>query len=57
MIPNDRIKDLIAQKYSATVVREEAVKAGMKPLREAGVEKIVQGISSVSEVLRVTEKM
>ena len=57
LIPNERIKELIAQKSSAAVLRNEAVKSGMKTLRDAGLEKIVQGSSSVAEVLRVTEEI
>jgi type IV pilus assembly protein PilB len=58
LIPNERIKELIAQKASAAVLRDEAVKSsGMKTLREAGIEKVVQGVSSVAEVLRVTEEV
>jgi len=57
LIPNDRIKDLISQKSSATILRDEAVKSGMKTLRESGLEKVVAGVTSVSELLRVTEEV
>lgn len=57
MLPNDKIKMLIAQKSSATIIRDEAIRAGMKVLRTAGIEKVVKGISSISEVLRVTEEI
>ena len=55
LVPNDRIKSLITQKASASVIRQEAVKAGMKALRDSGREKIAKGLTSVSEVMRVTE--
>jgi type IV pilus assembly protein PilB len=57
MLPNDRIKDLITKKASAVVISEEAVKSGMKTLRDAGIEKVIHGVTSVSEVLRVTEEI
>ncbi len=57
LIPNDKIKDLITKKASAPVIQEEAIKAGMKTLRQAGIEKVLKGITSVSEVLRVTEEI
>ena len=56
LIPNDEIKGLITKKPSATVLREAATKLGMKTLRQAGVEKVLTGITSVSELLRVTEE-
>ncbi len=56
LIPNEKIRDLMAKKSSALIIQEEAVKAGMKTLREAGIEKVVKGITSVSEILRLTEE-
>lgn len=55
MTPNERIKDLIAKKSPAPVIMEEAAKAGMKTLRDSGLEKVIAGSTSVSELLRVTE--
>ena len=57
LIPNDPIRDLISRKASATILRDEAVKAGMKTLRDSGLEKVVAGVTSVSELLRVTEEV
>jgi len=54
LVPNDSIKDLITQKAPVTMLREAARANGMKTLREAGVAKVLSGITSVSEVLRVT---
>ena len=56
LIPNDRIKELISQRASAVILSEEAVKNGMKTLHDAGLEKAALGITSISEVLRVTEE-
>jgi len=56
LLPNDKLKELIGRKASATVLVEEATKAGMKTLRNAGLEKIISGETSVSELLRVTEE-
>ena len=57
LIPNERIRNLISQKVSAAVLREEATKAGMRTLRDDGLEKVVSGLTSVSELLRVTEEV
>jgi general secretion pathway protein E len=35
-------------------LREIAVKVGMVPLRLAGAEKVVKGITSIEEVMRMT---
>ncbi|UCD55135.1 MAG: Flp pilus assembly complex ATPase component TadA [Candidatus Omnitrophota bacterium] len=56
LIPNDEIKELITKKPSATILREAAVRNGMKTLRQAGVEKVLAGFTSTSELLRVTEE-
>ena len=56
LLPNERIRDLITKKATATAISEEAQRsAGMATLRQAGIEKVVLGITSVSEILRVTE--
>ena len=57
LLPNERIRELITKKSSAAVITEEAVKSGMRTLREAGIEKVIKGITSVSEILRVTEEI
>ncbi len=54
LVPNDRIREMITQKVPAGVIREEAVKNGMVSLRQDGIEKVVRGLTSVAEVLRVT---
>jgi len=54
MILNDFIKELIVSKASVTALREAAVDAGMRSLREDGIEKIKKGITTIEEALRVT---
>ncbi|MFH1797722.1 MAG: ATPase, T2SS/T4P/T4SS family [Candidatus Omnitrophota bacterium] len=56
ILPSDRIKELIAKKSSASVLKEAAVADGMKTLRNAGLEKVIEGITSVAEMIRVTEE-
>ncbi|MFC1632442.1 GspE/PulE family protein, partial [Candidatus Omnitrophota bacterium] len=56
LLPNDQIKELISQKASSAILREHAVKNEMKTLRQAGLEKVLAGTTSVSELLRVTEE-
>ncbi|MEK6590530.1 MAG: type II secretion system ATPase GspE [Nitrospinota bacterium] len=54
LIINDDIRRLILQKTSANIIKEKAREQGMKTLREDGWDKVKQGITSISEVLRVT---
>ncbi len=51
----DSIKDFVTSKAPAHVIREAARKAGMRSLREDGVLKAVAGLTTVEEVIRVTQ--
>ena len=44
----------IGRDTDIAVLREKAIKLGMKPLRLAGAEKVAAGITSIEEVMRVT---
>ena len=50
----DEIKDLVLKKSDAGVIKRRAIERGMRTLRQDGWEKVKKGITSVSEVLRVT---
>lgn len=54
LVPNEKVRELIAQKVAVDVIREEAVRNGMKTLRQDGIDKAVRGVTSLAEVLRVT---
>ena len=49
------VKDLVVAKSSAHTLREVARAAGMRTLREDGLAKALAGITTVEEVLRVTQ--
>jgi type II secretory ATPase GspE/PulE/Tfp pilus assembly ATPase PilB-like protein len=55
MALNDRIRELIFQKASSNIIREEARKFGMKTLREDGMRKVLRGITTAEEIMRVTQ--
>ena len=42
------------ERTSADVIRDKAISQGMLPLRLDGLEKVKQGLTSISEVTRVT---
>ena len=54
MLIKDNIKEAILQGASAMELRELGRKNGMQTLREAGLQKIREGMTTVEEVLRVT---
>ncbi len=52
---DDDIRDLVLAKASAREIKERAVSFGMRTLYEDGIDKVKQGITTVEEVLRVTQ--
>ncbi|MCL2303908.1 MAG: Flp pilus assembly complex ATPase component TadA [Planctomycetaceae bacterium] len=54
MVINDEIRDLINRNSSAADMRYAAQRNGMLTLRDAGLDKIYQGISTIDEVVRET---
>jgi general secretion pathway protein E len=55
MTLSDEVKELILRQTSAGVLREAAVRGGMKVLRDDGLEKARRGITTLSEVFRISE--
>ncbi len=54
MVLDENIKSLVLQTSDSNVIKAEAVKRGMKTLRKDGISRILDGITTVEEVLRVT---
>ena len=50
----DELKEYILQGYSAMELKREAIKLGMQTLRMSGINKLLEGVTTVEEVLRVT---
>ena len=50
----DRIKEMILDRKPASELRKEAIAGGMTSLREAGIEKVLHGETTLKEVNRVT---
>ena len=55
LIIDEDIKDMIMQRLPSSKIKEKAVEKGMKTLVESGWEKVKLGVTTPSEVLRVTE--
>ncbi len=53
---NEPLRELIMQRRTAGEIRDQAVKNGMKTLRESGWIKVLQGKTNPQEVMRVTQE-
>src|SRR5206468_12518250 len=54
MVASDPIREMVVSRVNAGVIRHEAMKAGMKTLRQDGWRKVLMGITTIEEVARVT---
>ena len=50
----EEVKELILSRASTTEIKKEAIRLGMKTLRQSGIHKIKAGTTSIEEVLRST---
>lgn len=53
---DDEVRTLIMQNAGANIIKKKGMELGMKTLREVGAEKVLAGVTSVEEVLRVTQE-
>jgi type IV pilus assembly protein PilB len=54
MVMDDGIRDLVMQRASTNVLRAEAIKRGMRTLRESGLMAIYDGMTTIEEVVKET---
>lgn len=57
LLMNEEIKNMVTAKLSANQIKKTALANGMVTLYSDGIDKIRQGITTVEEVLRVTEEV
>ena len=57
LIIDEAIRNLIIAKASTTTIRAAAFKTGFTGLREEGLDKAIKGITTLEEVLRVTQEI
>ena len=55
LVVDERIRELILKKASASEIKQVAVQAGMKTLRDDGLLKVAEGVTTLDEVMRVTQ--
>ncbi|MBU4227398.1 type II secretion system ATPase GspE [bacterium] len=53
IVLDEDIRTLIISKASSNIIKDTAIKKGMKTLKDSGLKKALQGITTIEEVLRV----
>jgi len=56
LVIDDKIRTMISARKDAAAIRDAAVRGGMETLYGAGLRKVAAGTTTLSEVLRVTQK-
>jgi general secretion pathway protein E len=56
LLVNDVVRPLILKRSSADIIRDAAVQQGMRTLREDGWQKVRTSVTTVAEVVRVTQE-
>jgi len=56
MIMDDAVKSLILKTSDSNAIKREAVESGMLTIRQDGAQKVLNGITTIEEVFRVTQQ-
>ena len=56
MVMTERLKNLILETFDSNQIQTQARKEKMMSLRQDGIQKVLNGITTIEEVLRVTQK-
>ena len=56
LIVNDEIRKLVVDKASSDIIKKIAIEAGMKTLRDDGLDKVLKGITTPEEVIKATQE-
>jgi type II secretion system protein E len=56
VILDDKLRSLILTRTQANTIKQAAVEQGMKTLHQDGCDKILKGLTTIEEVLRVTQE-
>lgn len=54
LVMNDRLRDLVNQGCSTEKLRDVALQGGLTPLRNSGMNKVFEGLTTLEEVIRET---
>ena len=50
----DRLREIVLQGGSTAEVKDEMIRGGVATLRRAGLNKVLAGVTTIDEVVRVT---
>jgi general secretion pathway protein E len=56
LMMDDKIRRLTMQRSESNIIKKEGINSGMKTLRQDGAEKVLAGLTTIQEVLRVTQE-
>ena len=56
MVLTDKLKNLILETFDSNQIQTEARREKMMSLRQDGIQKVLNGVTTIEEVLRVTQK-
>ncbi len=56
MVLDSRLKSFILKTYDSNQIKHEALNQNMVTLRQDGINKVLKGVSTIEEVLRVTQR-
>ncbi|MDL1967206.1 MAG: type II secretion system ATPase GspE [Deltaproteobacteria bacterium] len=56
MVLNSHLKSLILKTYDSYIIKNEALNQNMITLRQDGIQKVLEGITTIEEVLRITQQ-
>lgn len=52
MVMTDELKEYVLQGYSSAELKSEAIRLGMQTLRQASINKLLEGVTTIAEVVR-----
>ena len=56
MVLDDEIRRLIGMKADAAAIKQAAIAKGMITLKQEGAAKVAQGVTTMEEVMRITQQ-
>ena len=54
LLMSDAVRDLVLRNADSAAIREKAIEEGMVTLRNAGLQRVKEGVTSIEEAMRVT---
>jgi type II secretory ATPase GspE/PulE/Tfp pilus assembly ATPase PilB-like protein len=54
LVMNEKIKEMVTTKASASAIKRAAEEGGMKNMRNSGLDKALSGVTTIDEILQAT---